>query len=90
MSRNAGRTNRARSFTSPSSKEAALWSPTGKATDPGAVLGPAWTDTQAVGINNSGDIIGLGDYHGGLYAFLLTAASATGFSATPFSAHTCP
>jgi probable HAF family extracellular repeat protein len=43
--------------------EAALWSPTGKATDLGALLGPAWSDTEALGINNSGDIIGFGHYH---------------------------
>src|SRR5208337_78214 len=35
-------------------EEAVLWSPSGKATDLGAVLGPAWSWTEAVGINNSG------------------------------------
>src|SRR5271165_4481407 len=54
-------------------EEAVLWSPSGKATDLGAVLGPAWSWTEAVGINNSGDIIGYGIYHGGQYGFLLTS-----------------
>lgn len=49
-----------------------LWSPSGKAWDLGAVLGSGWTDTQAVGINNSGDIIGYGSYHDEWYGFLLT------------------
>jgi hypothetical protein len=31
---------------------AALWSPTGAGTNLGAVLGPAWSDTVAVGLNN--------------------------------------
>ncbi len=55
---------------------AMLWSPSGKATDLGAVLGPAWTFTYAVAINNSGDIIGYGHYRGGIYGFLLTPDSA--------------
>jgi hypothetical protein len=50
---------------------AALWSPTGAGTNLGAVLGPAWSDTVAVGLNNLGDIIGYGDYRGGQYGFLL-------------------
>ena len=54
-------------------EDAVLWSPSGKATDLGAVLGPAWSWTEAVGINNSGDIIGYGIYHGGQYGFLLTS-----------------
>jgi hypothetical protein len=41
--------------------EAVLWGPKGAATDLGAVLGSAWSDTEAVGINNLGDIIGYGD-----------------------------
>jgi hypothetical protein len=56
--------------------DAMAWSPSGKATDLGAVLGPAWTLTDAVGINNSGDIIGYGHYRGGIYGFLLTPDSA--------------
>jgi hypothetical protein len=62
--------------------EAVLWSPSGKATNLGAVLGSAWTDTEAVGINNSGDIIGYGDYHDGQYGFLLTPESLSALSAT--------
>lgn len=54
---------------------AMLWSPTGAATNLGAVLGSAWSDTQAVGINNNGDIIGYGEYDGGQYGFLLTPDS---------------
>jgi len=53
------------------SYEAVLWSPSGKATNLGAILGSAWTDTFAVGLNGRGDIIGYGDYHGGRYGFLL-------------------
>jgi hypothetical protein len=56
---------------------AVLWSPTGKATNLGAVLGSAWSDTEAVGINNSGDIIGRGFYMGNQDGFLLTPVSAT-------------
>ncbi len=71
-------------------QEAVLWSPSGRATDLGAVLGRAWSDTEAVGLDNSGDIIGYGDYHGGHYGFLLTPVSATAFSATAFSATAVP
>jgi hypothetical protein len=46
--------------------EAVLWSPSGKAADLGAVLGPAWSDTQAVGINDLGDIV-----EGATFGFLL-------------------
>jgi probable HAF family extracellular repeat protein len=56
-----------------SGQDAVLWSPSGKATDLGAVLGSAWSSTVASGINDRGDIIGYGDYQGGLvYGFLLT------------------
>src|SRR5271155_4706342 len=51
--------------------DAVLWSPSGKATDLGAVLGPAWSDTQAVGINDLGDIVGTGAFEGGTFGFLL-------------------
>ena len=54
---------------------AVLWSPSGKATDIGDVLGPVWTDTEAVGVNNSGDIIGDGGYHGEIFSFLLMHVS---------------
>ncbi len=36
--------------------EALLWSPTGKATNLNEILGTAWTDTHATGINDAGDI----------------------------------
>jgi uncharacterized membrane protein len=55
-----------------SGPDAMLWSSLGTATDLGTVLGSAWTDTYAAGINNLGDIVGYGDYRGGLYGFLLT------------------
>jgi hypothetical protein len=58
-----------------SGNEAVLWSPSGKATNLGAVLGSAWSDTVAVGLNDSDDIIGYGYYHGGTYGFLLTPGS---------------
>jgi hypothetical protein len=58
-----------------------LWSPTGKATNLGAILGSSWTDTYAVGINNSGDIIGNGYYHGVLNGFLLTPDSLSAAAA---------
>ena len=57
--------------------EAVLWSPSGKVTNLGAVLGSAWTDTEAVGINNRGDILDSGDYDGGHYGFLLAPVSAS-------------
>jgi hypothetical protein len=56
--------------------DAMLWSPSGAATNLGAVLGSAWSYTQAVAINNNDDIIGYGDYDGGTYGFLLTPVSA--------------
>ena len=51
--------------------DAVLWSPSGKATDLGTVLGPAWSDTQALGINDLGDIVGTGAFKGGTFGFLL-------------------
>ena len=62
--------------------EAMLWSPSGKAWNLGAMLGPAWSDTEALGLNNSGDIIGVGDVHGKSQGFLLTRVSAYALSAT--------
>ena len=44
--------------------EAVLWGPKGKARDLDNILGSAWSDTIAVGINNSGDIVGYGEYQG--------------------------
>jgi hypothetical protein len=54
-----------------SGDEAVLWSSSGVATNLGAVLGSAWTNTLAVGLNNNGEIIGYGDYNGGISGFLL-------------------
>jgi hypothetical protein len=45
------------------------------------MLGSVWSDTEAVAINNNGDVLGYGDYDGGQYGFLLTPASAAPFSA---------
>ncbi len=55
--------------------EAVLWSPKGTARDLDNILGSAWSNTQAVGINGYGDIIGLGDYQGQIQAFLLMHVS---------------
>ncbi len=54
-----------------------LWSPSGSVTDLSAILGPAWTDVQLVGLNNRGDIIGYGYDDGSSIGFLLTPASST-------------
>ncbi len=62
--------------------EAVLWSLKGKATNLGAELGSAWSDTEAVGINKVGDIIGFGDYQGEIRGFLLTPVSAAPLAAT--------
>ena len=51
--------------------EATLWSSKGTAKDLNLILGPAWSNTEAVGINNAGDIVGSGDYQGTMLAFLL-------------------
>jgi hypothetical protein len=68
-----------------SGDEAMLWSPSGKATNLGAILGSAWSDTQAVGINQVGDILGYGFFEGGQRGFLLTPAFTTAVSAALFS-----
>ncbi len=44
---------------------------------------PAWTDTQAVAINNLGDILGYGEYQGGQYGFLLKPMASAALFATP-------
>jgi hypothetical protein len=72
--------------------EAVLWQPSGKATNlnAAAILGSAWSDTRAVGINNLGDIIGYGHYQkgsvSGIFSFLLTPTAGTDVSALAFSA----
>ena len=71
-------------------KEAVLWQSSGKATNLGALLGLHWSNTEAVGINNLGDIIGYGLYQNGAvsgtFSFLLTPGAAPAASATAFSA----
>jgi hypothetical protein len=52
--------------------DAVLWSPSGKATDLGAILGPTWSDTRALGINDLGDIAGAGAFEGGTRGFVVT------------------
>lgn len=70
--------------------EAVLWQSSGKATNLGALLGLHWSNTEAVGINNLGDIIGYGLYQNGAvsgtFSFLLTPGAAPAASAAPFSA----
>lgn len=65
------------SYNQTGTQDAVLWSPSGKVTNLGAVLGSAWTDTEAVGINNRGDILDSGDYDGGHCGFLLAPVSAS-------------
>jgi hypothetical protein len=66
----------------PSGNEAVLWSSSGAATDLGAVLGAAWSDSEAIGFNNRGDIVGEGVYDGVQTGFLLTPVSASPLSAS--------
>jgi hypothetical protein len=66
--------------------EAVLWSPSGKATDLAAVLGPAWSDTEAQFINDLGDIAGIGIFNGGLDAILLTPNGANSWALASISA----
>ena len=74
--------------------EAVLWQSTGKATNLGGLLGPDWTNTEALGINDLGDIIGYGDYNNGTlngtYGFLLTPSAGAAISAIPGSAAAAP
>jgi hypothetical protein len=71
-----------------------VWSPKGTATNLGAVLGSAWSDTEAVRINKVGEIVGFGEYQGQITGFLLTPAAATAasaaFPAVPVSAAAAP
>ena len=75
-------------------KEAVLWQPSGKARNLGVLLGSDWTNTEAVGINNVGDIVGYGLYNNGTvsgtYGFLLTPSAGTAVSAIPGSVASAP
>jgi probable HAF family extracellular repeat protein len=70
--------------------EAVLWQVGGKATNLGKLLGSDWSNTEAVGINNLGDIAGYGHYQkgtvSGTFGFLLTSSAAPG----PVSAASAP
>ena len=74
--------------------EAVLWQPSGKATNLGGLLGPDWTNTEAVGINNVGDIVGYGHFNNGTlsgtFGFLLTPPAGTAVSAIPGSMAAAP
>ncbi len=74
------------SFTPGFNSDAVLWSPSGNVTDLGTVLGPAWSDTEALGINDLGDIFGNGNYQGGSYGFLLTPNGVNSWSLASISA----
>jgi hypothetical protein len=56
--------------------EAVLWSPTGKGTDLNTFLGSGWYNTDAMDLNDAGDITGYGEYHGIENAWLLLQTSA--------------
>ncbi len=59
----------------PTGNEATLWSPKGTEIDLNRILGPAWWNTEATGINNAGDIVGNGyGPGGGMTSFLLMHA----------------
>jgi probable HAF family extracellular repeat protein len=64
------------SQTDDGSGEAVLWSTTGVGTSLADVLGSDWTNTQATGINNQGEIVGSGSFMGSAStAFLLIPRS---------------
>ena len=71
-----------------------LWQPSGKATNLGAILGSDWTNTEAVGINDVGDIVGYGRYNNGTvsgsFGFLLTPVTGPAVSAIPGSVAAAP
>jgi hypothetical protein len=75
-------------------KEAVLWQPSGKPTNLGGLLGSDWTNTEAVGINNVGDIVGYGLFNNGTvsgtFGFLLTPSAGTAASAIPGSVAAAP
>ena len=74
--------------------EAVLWQSTGKATNLGALLGSDWSNTEAVAINDLGDIVGYGHYNNGTlngtYGFLLTPSAGAAISAIPGPAAAAP
>jgi hypothetical protein len=74
--------------------EAVLWQPSGKATNLGGILGSDWTNTEAVGINNIGDIVGEGHFNNGTvsgtFGFLLTPSAGTAVSAIPGTVAAAP
>jgi hypothetical protein len=53
---------------------AAFWAPNGTLTDLSSALGSSWTSTDAIAINNKGDILGEGSYNGQSDSFLLVPA----------------
>jgi hypothetical protein len=57
-------------------------------------LGSDWTNTEAVGINHFGDIVGYGDYNNGTvngtYGFLLTSSASAEVSAAPAAMAAAP
>ncbi len=57
---------------------AMYWGPRGHAASLNTILGSAWTDTVATGINNAGDIVGTGNYNGLMEAFELIPVKAAG------------
>ena len=57
---------------------AMYWGARGHATNLNTILGSAWTDTVASGINNAGDIVGTGNYNGLMEAFELIRVKAAG------------
>jgi hypothetical protein len=52
----------------------------GEGVGPCAVLGSAWSDRDACGLNDSGDILGVGFYNDGVYSFATHARRHSGVS----------
>jgi hypothetical protein len=57
--------------TSAGEDEATLWSANGTERNLNSILGPGWSNTEALRINNYKDIMGTGTYHGINEAFEL-------------------
>jgi uncharacterized membrane protein len=57
---------------------AAIWQPSGTVTDLNTLLPPGsgWTLVNAFGINDNGDIVGIGDYNGVQSGFLLNTGAS--------------